>query len=68
MQKALLQFLVLAVVSTAAPQRRAGLTYGPAVVDLTPSNFEAEVDDGSCAGCGTSGQGKVFVVDFYAAW
>jgi hypothetical protein len=63
-----LPLLVVATFSMAVPApRRAGLTYGPNVVQLTASNLKDKVDDGTCSGC-TGETGKVFLVDFYAAW
>ena len=64
-RRAYLSFL-LVTMATALPKRRAGLVYGPDVIELTPENFKSKVDDGSCSGCHAGGSGKVFVVDFYA--
>jgi len=47
----------------------AGLDYGPFVTSLTPTNWAASVDEGSCSlpSCKQTG-GSLTMVDFFAPW
>jgi len=60
--------LILLLLSAVSRTLTAGISYGPLVKELTPENIDELTDDGSCSkGCSTT-EGRITVIDIYAAW